>query len=91
MINVTGKPRFFDAPRKDLLPGLRPEAVGDAAIGKLAEAAFEEVFAELQATRPQLRTRYVDLAARYLFEPDALYRDIGFRCLLVPSTSATMT
>lgn len=52
--------------------------------------AFEAAMTSLQARHPFLRSRYLDLAARYLFEPEALYDDIGFRCLLVPGASATI-
>ncbi len=50
-------------------------------------ADFEREFAALRARFPFLTGRYYDLMPRYVFEPDALYKDIGFRCLLVPATS----
>ena len=48
---------------------------------------FERVFASLQARFPFLSGRYYDLFPRFIFEPEALYKDIGFRCLLVPATT----
>lgn len=48
---------------------------------------FERVFAALRDRYPFLKGRYYDLLPRYVFEPEALYKDIGFRCLLVPATS----
>lgn len=51
---------------------------------------FERVMADIQARWPEFRTRYHKLAARYVFEPEQLYRDIGFRCLLVPAVSVTV-
>jgi MoaA/NifB/PqqE/SkfB family radical SAM enzyme len=47
---------------------------------------FECVLSELRERFPFLKGSYYDLMSRYVFEPDALYRDIGFRCLLVPAT-----
>jgi MoaA/NifB/PqqE/SkfB family radical SAM enzyme len=47
---------------------------------------FERAYAELRARHPFLRGRYYDELPRYIFEPDALYKDLGFRCLLVPAT-----
>lgn len=52
--------------------------------------AFEAAIADLQAKHPFLRSPYLDLAARYVFEPEALHRDLAFRCLLVPATSLTI-
>lgn len=49
---------------------------------------FEQRYAELRRRYPFLSGRYYDLLPRFVFEPDALYEDIGFRCLLVPATSA---
>jgi MoaA/NifB/PqqE/SkfB family radical SAM enzyme len=48
---------------------------------------FERVYADLRARYPFLKGRYYDLLPRYVFEPEALYKDIRFRCLLVPATS----
>ena len=48
---------------------------------------FERVYADLRARYPFLRGRHYDLLPRYIFEPEALHADIGFRCLLVPATS----
>jgi MoaA/NifB/PqqE/SkfB family radical SAM enzyme len=48
---------------------------------------FERVYAALRARYPFLRGQHYDLLARYVFEPEALHRDLGFRCLLVPATS----
>lgn len=53
-------------------------------------ADFEREFASLRARYPFLTGRYYDLLPRYVFEPDALYKDIGFRCLLVPATSVIL-
>lgn len=50
--------------------------------------AFERAYAALRARHPFLRGRYYDLLPRYVFEPEALQRDIAFRCLLVPATTA---
>ncbi len=52
--------------------------------------ALERSLADLQKAHPWLRSPYLDMASRYVFEPDALYKDIGFRCLLVPATSMTI-
>jgi MoaA/NifB/PqqE/SkfB family radical SAM enzyme len=52
--------------------------------------AFEAALSRLQRAYPELRSAYLDLAPRYVFEPEALYEDIGFRCLLVPATSLTV-
>ena len=52
--------------------------------------ALEASLAALQQAHPALRSPYLALAARYIFEPEALYRDIGFRCLLVPAATATI-
>jgi MoaA/NifB/PqqE/SkfB family radical SAM enzyme len=51
---------------------------------------FERIFADLRARYPFLQGRYYDLLPRFVFEPDALYQDIGFRCLLVPATSVVL-
>ncbi|MFO0761397.1 MAG: radical SAM protein [Byssovorax sp.] len=51
---------------------------------------FERTFAALRARYPFLTGRYYDLLPRFVFEPDALYKDIGFRCLLVPATSVVL-
>jgi MoaA/NifB/PqqE/SkfB family radical SAM enzyme len=48
---------------------------------------FERVYADLRARYPFLAGAYYDLLPRFIFEPEALYADIGFRCLLVPATS----
>lgn len=48
---------------------------------------LERVYAALRARFPFLRGRHYDLLPRYIFEPEALHVDIGFRCLLVPATS----
>ena len=48
---------------------------------------FERVYAALRARYPFLSGRHYDLLPRYVFEPEALHADIGFRCLLVPATS----
>lgn len=48
---------------------------------------FEREFAALRARYAFLGGRYYDLLPRFVFEPEALYKDIGFRCLLVPATS----
>jgi MoaA/NifB/PqqE/SkfB family radical SAM enzyme len=48
---------------------------------------FERVYADLRARFPFLRGRHYDLLPRYVFEPEQLHADIGFRCLLVPATS----
>jgi MoaA/NifB/PqqE/SkfB family radical SAM enzyme len=48
---------------------------------------FTRVYAALQARYPFLRGRHYDLLPRYVFEPEALHKDLGFRCLLVPATS----
>jgi MoaA/NifB/PqqE/SkfB family radical SAM enzyme len=48
---------------------------------------FERTYAALRARYPFLRGRHYDLLPRYVFEPEALHEDIGFRCLLVPATS----
>ncbi len=53
-------------------------------------ADFEREFAALRTRFPFLAGRYYDLLPRYVFEPDALYKDIGFRCLLVPATSVIL-
>jgi len=49
--------------------------------------AFERAYADLRARYPFLRGRHYDLLTRYVFEPEALQADLGFRCLLVPATS----
>lgn len=51
---------------------------------------FEREYASLRARYPALSGRYYDLLPRYVFEPEALYKDIGFRCLLVPATSVIL-
>lgn len=51
---------------------------------------FERVYADLRARHPFLGGRYYDLLPRYVFEREALQRDIGFRCLLVPATTAVV-
>ena len=51
---------------------------------------FERVYAELRARHPFLEGRYYDLLPRYVFEREELQRDIGFRCLLVPATTAVV-
>ena len=53
-------------------------------------AEFEDIYAGLRARYPFLTGRYYDLLPRYVFEPDQLYKDIGFRCLLVPATSVIL-
>lgn len=53
-------------------------------------AEFEHVYAGLRARHPFLKGRYYDLLPRYVFEREALQRDIGFRCLLVPATTAVV-
>jgi MoaA/NifB/PqqE/SkfB family radical SAM enzyme len=52
--------------------------------------ALEAALAEAQAALPALRGAYLDNAARYVYEADALRRDLGFRCVLVPSASMTI-
>ena len=47
---------------------------------------FERVYAGIRARYPFLTGRYYDYWPRYIFEADALHKDIGFRCLLVPAT-----
>ena len=51
---------------------------------------FERVYADLRARHAFLAGRYYDLLPRYVFEREALQRDIGFRCLLVPATTAVV-
>ncbi len=51
---------------------------------------FEAHWTALRTRYPFLRGRYFELMPRYLFEPEALQRDIGFRCLLVPATTAVV-
>lgn len=51
---------------------------------------FERVYAALRARHPFLAGRYYDLLPRYVFEREALQRDIAFRCLLVPATTAVV-
>lgn len=51
---------------------------------------FERAWSELRARHPFLKGRYYDLIPRYVFEPEALRKDIGFRCLLVPATTAVV-
>ena len=48
---------------------------------------FERVYAALRARYPFLRGRHYELLPRYVFDPEALHADLGFRCLLVPATS----
>lgn len=52
--------------------------------------AFEAAIDDLQQRHPFLRSPYLGMAARYVFEPEQLYRDLGFRCLLVPAASVTV-
>lgn len=52
--------------------------------------ALEEVLAGLRARYPRLRTKHNELMPRYVFEPAQLHEDLGFRCLLVPATSAVI-
>ncbi len=51
---------------------------------------FERAYAALRARHPFLAGRYYDLLPRYVFEREALQKDIGFRCLLVPATTAVV-
>ncbi len=51
---------------------------------------FERVYARLRERHAFLQGRYYDLLPRYVFEREALQRDIGFRCLLVPATTAVI-
>ncbi|MEO7328932.1 MAG: radical SAM protein [Minicystis sp.] len=51
---------------------------------------FERVYAALRARYPFLTGSYYDLLPRFVFEPDQLYKDISFRCLLVPATSVIL-
>jgi len=51
---------------------------------------FERVYADLRSRHPFLAGRYYDLLPRYVFEREALQKDIGFRCLLVPATTAVV-
>ena len=51
---------------------------------------FEAVIKDLRERYPKLKTRYFELASRYIFEPEQLYKDIGFRCLLVPGVSCVV-
>ena len=48
---------------------------------------LERVLKETATRYPHVRGSYFELMPRYVFEPEALQRDIGFRCLLVPATS----
>ena len=48
---------------------------------------FERVYGELRARFPFLSGRHYELLPRYVFETEALQRDLQFRCLLVPATS----
>ena len=52
--------------------------------------ALEEILAGLRARHPRLRTKHYELMPRYVFEPEALHEELGFRCLLVPATSAVI-
>lgn len=52
--------------------------------------AFEGAMARVLHSYPDLRGSYLEKASRYLFEPEQLYKDIGFRCLLVPAASVTV-
>lgn len=52
--------------------------------------AFERAYAALRARHPFLAGRYYDLLPRYVFERESLQRDIAFRCLLVPATTAVV-
>ena len=52
--------------------------------------ALEAAIAEVMARHPSLRTPYHAQMARYVFEPEALRQELGFRCLLVPATSAVI-
>ncbi len=47
---------------------------------------FESVLRDLRDRYAFLDGSYYDLMPRYVFEPESLYRDVGFRCLLVPAT-----
>src|SRR5204862_7007100 len=48
---------------------------------------FERVYAGIRARYPFLKGRYYDYLPRYIFEADALHKDIGFRFLLLPATT----
>ena len=48
---------------------------------------FERLYADIRKSYPFLKGAYYDLLPRYVFEPDKLHQDIGFRCLLVPATT----
>lgn len=48
---------------------------------------FERVYGELRARFPFLSGRHYELLPRYVFETEALQKDLQFRCLLVPATS----
>lgn len=52
--------------------------------------ALEAVLTRLQNQHPFLRTPYFRHLVRYVFEPEALYADLGFRCLLVSSSAAVI-
>jgi AdoMet-dependent heme synthase len=49
-----------------------------------------QLLADLRKRYPFLRTKQNELMPRFVYEPDKLYKDIGFRCLLVPATSMTI-
>lgn len=52
--------------------------------------ALERAVARWQERWPAFRGRYFDHMADYVFAPEALHRDLGFRCLLVPQVSASL-
>ncbi len=52
--------------------------------------ALERAVAQWQARWPAFRGKYFDHLAGYVFEPEALHRSLGFRCLLVPQVSASL-
>lgn len=47
---------------------------------------LEAVLAEVGRRWPAVRTKALDLMARYTYEAEQLRRDLGFRCLVVPAT-----
>lgn len=52
--------------------------------------ALERAILRWQRRWPAFRDRYFDHMAEYVFTPERLYRDLGFRCLLVPQVSASL-
>ena len=54
------------------------------------ERPFALMMRELQREHAFLRTRYHDNMADYIFHPEKLKQQLGFRCLLVPSACLTI-